>query len=156
MANRLIDRFGNWLGFWRGPAEFEDEVPGLIEMRISPHFEGELFQIDATSFDLQTGATRQIGCGLLAMGPDGLIRDSLFGDRIGFVSLTETPDDEAVLSLQGPAPGGMTMSIGLHMDEDELVFTSRVGHDVPDASGRFRAVARLTRIGLAPPERESP
>lgn len=156
MHKQIGDRFREWLGYWRGPAEFEDGVPGLIEMRISQHFEGELIQIEAKSFDLATGATHQIGCGLLATGPDGLVRESLFGDRVGFVSLTETPDDEAVLSLQGPVPGGMSMSIGFHLDEGELVFTSHVGQGVPDTDARYRAVARLTRIGLALPEQGPP
>ena len=152
MSTRLMQRFGHWLGFWRGAAEFENGLKGAMQLLITPHFDGQAIEIAATSFELDSGLTRNIGAGLLAEAAGGRIKEHLWGDRVGFVILVETPDDPDVLSLQGEAAGGMVMSLSFQLEDDELVFTSHVGKPGLGEDAPIRTVSRLARVGLEPPE----
>ncbi|MCA8916720.1 MAG: hypothetical protein KDB90_15110 [Planctomycetes bacterium] len=144
MTTPLLSRFQPMLGFWRGPNELETGRRGLMEMHFQSHFEGEVVQLDAHTWDIATGETFSAGTGLFALGPDGRIIENLYVERFGFCRLDETEDEPDVLALRGDLPDGFTMSVSLRLEADELLLTSQlksgvVGMDLP------RTVARLRR-----------
>jgi hypothetical protein len=152
MTNSLMARFSSWLGYWRGAAEFENGLRGTIQLRLTPYFDGQVIEIAAKSFELDSGRTRNIGSGLLAADAQGRMREHLWGDRIGFVDLVEMPDDPDVLSLTGEVAGGMVMTLTFQLEDGELVFGSHVGKPGVGADAPIRTVSRLSRVGLPLPE----
>ncbi|MCB9893520.1 MAG: hypothetical protein H6839_03625 [Planctomycetes bacterium] len=151
MTTPLVSRFQSMLGYWRGPNQLETGRHGLLEMHFHSHFEGELVQLDAYTWDTVTGETFSAGTGLFALKHDGRLIENLYVGRFGFCMLHETDDEPDVLALLGDLPGGRTMSVSLRLEDDELLLTSQlkagvVGKDLP------RTVARLKRYDRPPGE----
>lgn len=155
MPTELMRRFGHWLGTWRGPCDFADGRTGLIRFELTSIFFGEAIQLDVSSFD-ETGEIITRGWGFLSLDRKGRVVDNCYGNRFGFAVLTETPDDEEVLSLSGPLPGNLTMDLTMNVVDDYYSLSVRIHEGYQPTGDQPRTFTRMQRIGLRPRPQAQP
>lgn len=154
MSGSLIDRFGHWLGTWQGTSDLEDGTNGVVEVTLREHFDGNLIEVEARSWQADSGSLRTHGIGFWAQQRNGQVANAMWTDKLGFCRLEETPDDPDVLSLHGVLAGNLTFSATFRYEDDAILFSSRVGEGYAAKGARPRTVATLRRIGLKPLERD--
>ncbi|MCA8916718.1 MAG: hypothetical protein KDB90_15100 [Planctomycetes bacterium] len=147
MPTRLIKRFGDWLGTWRGTCEFSDGRAGLMQFRLTSVFNGEAIQVDTASYIPESGAPMTRGSGFFSLDRQGRVVNNIYADYLGFAVLVETPDDPEVLSLEGGLPGNMTLTVTMSVANDLMTLSSRVGEGYKSAPGRPRTYTQMKRVG---------
>jgi hypothetical protein len=152
MPTPLLRRLARWIGCWRGSVLLEDGRAGVLEVIISPHFDGNMLQLDARSWLLESGEIRGQGMSFWAMGRDGRVENAMWSDRLGFSVLAETPDDPEVLAMEGDLSGNLRLSISFGMEDDELLMSTAVMEGYAAARDVPRATSRMQRVGARPPE----
>ena len=153
MQTPLIKRFSQWLGTWRGPAEFADGQRGMMQMTLEALFNGDVIEVVGTSFD-QEGDSILRGMGYLSLGRDGRAVQNIYYSLVGFALLHEVPDDQGVLAMQGPLPGNLHIDIAFSGDRNSLSLSSRVGEGYTGKPGQPRTFTRMQRIGGVARRRE--
>jgi hypothetical protein len=152
MATPLLDRLAQWLGTWRGASALADGRSGVFEVTISSHFDGNVLQVEARSWDGITGELISQGAGLWSLARTGKIENTMWTDKIGFCVLEETPDDPDVLSMEGPVSGNLRLTVSFRFEDDALLLSSSVAEGYASAGPRPRTFARMTRVGIKPME----
>jgi len=152
MHSRLMERFGSWLGVWRGPAELEDGRKGIAEFRLSPYFEGQLIEVEGLSIDAESGESQSWGIAHVVLDASGRAVWRQFNRRIGFCTLHESPDDPEVLTVRGALPGGREMVVNWQVQGDELFLTVAALEASGNEPGR-RTTSRMCRVGSGYGER---
>lgn len=137
-------KFGDWYGTWRGPIEFRSGPAGTMQLKIKPCFAGSAAEVHAVATDAG-GEVLQLGFGYWWIGDDGLARFTIYGDAVGFTTLTEQPDDPDVLAFSGPFPDGGTLMLLYSLTGSELLLSASVLEGYNDA-GRTRTIARMRRV----------
>jgi hypothetical protein len=149
MATKLIDRFGHWLGTWRGPCDFPDGRRGVVQFVLSEIFNGEAIQLETVAYDTETGEAIAWGDGLLSLDRQGRAVDNIYGSNFGFAMLVETPDDPGVLSMEGPLPGNLTMDVTMSVVDDVLTLSTSISEGYRTGVARPRTYSRMARVGAA-------
>lgn len=144
MATGMHGRFGDWYGTWRGPIELRAGSAGIMRLEIKPYFGGSTAEVHAIATDAN-GETLQVGFGYWWIGDDGLARSSIYGEQIGFTTMTEQPDDPDVLAFSGPYADGGTLTLLYALSGGVLQLTASVLEGYNDPTG-VRTVARLRRV----------
>ena len=153
MASPLIKRFGHWLGTWRGIYELDDGQSGVLEITLSPHFNGRMFEVAARMWHKDTGELRTLGTGFWSLNQSGRIENVMWAGNMGFCHLEETPDDPEVLAMEGSLAGNLTFSVSFRTEDDALLMSSGIGEGYA-ISSKPRTYSRMYRLGMAPPEVE--
>lgn len=146
MVTPLLERLGQWVGTWRGASALDDGGTGVLEVSIASHFDGNVLQVEARSWDGVSGELLSHGVGFWALRPDGKIENTMWSDRLGFCLLEETPDDPDVLSMEGSVSGNLRFTVSFRFEDDALFLSSAVGEGY--AGSRPRTFARMTRLGV--------
>lgn len=151
MASALIKRFGHWIGTWRGGCELDDGSAGVLEVSLTPHFDGRVLEVAARIWERASGEMRSHGIGFWALNRQGRLENVMWADQLGFCQLEETPDDPEVLAMEGTLAGNLRFSVSFRMEDHTLLMSSGVGEGYASGS-KPRTYSRMHRLGIAPPE----
>ncbi|MBK8208201.1 MAG: hypothetical protein IPK87_15600 [Planctomycetes bacterium] len=124
MRSALLKRFAGWIGSWSGPVQLPEGRDGVMQLDITPIFEGDALEVGA----IMTDQTGQVligrGIGFWSLERDGRVCCVMYGGSVGFTELLESPDDPDALALSGPLGDGRTLTVMYSQNDGGLQLTS--------------------------------
>jgi hypothetical protein len=144
-----MNRFGHWLGTWRGPCDFSDGRTGVIQFVLTSIFGGDAIEVAVFSLD-SAGSPITRGWGYLSLDRRGRVVNNCYGNRFGFAMLVETPDDPDVLSIAGQLPGNMTMAVTMSVHGETFSLSSRIHEGYRPTDDKPRTYTQMQRVGFSP------
>ncbi|MCC7510296.1 MAG: hypothetical protein IT464_13125 [Planctomycetes bacterium] len=124
MRGALLKRFERWIGSWSGPVQLPEGREGVMQLEITPIFEGDALEVGAVMTD-QTGQVLiGRGIGFWSLERDGRVCCVMYGGSVGFTELLEAPDDPDALALIGPLGDGRILTVLYSQNDGGMQLTS--------------------------------